>query len=394
MARIDGTIFGYRRITVDKSFSSVATSRLLRSGISAKLTSDGTFTVRERDREKALILLRGIEYSESECLGLLGAYRRIKYKPLVFSLIIFCFFMAMLLEEVVWDVRVSGSETMSESELIAELEDAGLGVGMLWTKIDRSFVETKLLSSSSKIAWVNINRRGSVAYVSVVEKEIISESIDDEMLGYANVVASQDCIIEEITVERGTAVVKKGDAVKRGELLISGTLPAEAGGGFCYADGTVVGRVSSEIITEVERKYEKQHTKSQKIIGITLKIFKMNANIFKRYGNLGGEYDIIKEIKVFSLFGKARLPITLSVDYLAEYESEMCEYTDTELVSVALSRLALLTNAHLSGSDLLKIRTSGEFTERGYAITNNLVYTTDVGVPLEFSIEHSAQERS
>ena len=47
-------------------------------------------------------------------------------------------------------------------------------------------------------------------------------------------------------------MVKVGDVVKKGDLLISGVLPLELGGGFCTAQGEVKGRVADRV--EVEGK--------------------------------------------------------------------------------------------------------------------------------------------
>ncbi len=387
MVRIDCLIFGYRRIKIDPSKISIATSRLLRLGISIKITPDGTFCTRERDSKKTHTALMGIEYTESDCLGLVGAYKRIKNKPLVFSAVLISLSLALFSTSFVWDVRVDGNTTLTDAEIVSALEKCGLGVGDFWPDIDRSALEAELLTTRDDVAWVNINRRGSVAYVSVIENEKHTENAPTEKGKYANIVATADCIIEEITVTRGTAVVKRGDAVKRGDLLISGTLPDEAGGGFCYAEGRVVGRMSDTVSVSVDRKYEKKVAKNKKITSAMLKLFKLNTNIFKSYRNLGEECDIIKEIKTFSLFGKARLPLEIMIEYAVEYSKEVCEYTDTELVSIASSRLALATDARLSSADLMKIRTHGGFTDEGYSMTNELVFTKEAGVPLEFWVE-------
>ncbi|MBO5907306.1 MAG: sporulation protein YqfD [Clostridia bacterium] len=387
MVRIDCLIFGYRKIKIPKDAVAKVTTRFLHMGVSVKISSDGEFTVRERDREKAHTALSGIEYTESECLGLLGAYKKIKNKPLVFSAVAVCMLFSSLSSCVVWDVRIDGNERITDAQIALELEGAGLSVGAPWWQLDRSKIEATLLRNSSEISWVNINRRGSVAYVSVAEKHTTDGDKSVVPSGYANVVARADCVIEEITVKRGVATVKQGDTVKKGDVLISGVLPAEAGGGFCYAEGCVIGRMSDTIGVTVERSYVKKSEKSKKIASVDLKIFNFSANIFKSYGNSDTECDIIKEIKTFSLFGKALLPLEISIDYATEYSKEACEYTDSEMVSVASARLTMLTDLALTHADLLKIRTSGHFTDTGYVMSNELVFTADVSSTLEFASE-------
>ena len=387
MVRIDCLIFGYRRIKIPPTAVATVTTRLLHLGVSVKISSEGEFAVRERDREKAHTALSGIEYTESECLGLLGAYKRIRNKPLVISTAAAALALALFSSSVVWDVRVEGNERLTDSEVVLALEGCGLRVGDLWWTLDRSKIETALLSSFSDIAWVNVNRRGSVAYVTVLEGHLPDGESSTRPEGYANVVASADCVIEQITVKRGVAMVKEGDTVRQGDLLISGVLPESAGGGFCYAEGYVVGRISDTVSVTVERDYEKKSEKDKKISSLSLKIFNFSVNIFKRYGNSYSECDIIKEIKTFSLLGKAPLPIEISIEYAVEYTTEALKYSDSELVSVASSRLVILTDAALSRADLIKIRTSGHFTDTGYVMSNDLVFTADVSSTLSFGTE-------
>ena len=243
--------------------------------------------------------------------------------------------------------------------------------------------------SSSDIAWININRRGSVAYVTVAEKEQNpTDSGSTTGAGYANIVAAADCVIEEITVTRGTPEVKVGDVVRAGDLLISGVMPLESGGGFCYAEGIVIGRISDTVTAEVERIHTVRNEKKDKLFSKTLKIFDFSVNIFKSYGNSSKEYDIIKDIDTFSLFGKAKLPIEVITEYTVTYDESEERYTDARLVAVASQRLNAKLINRLTLADLVGIRTYGDYTDTGYRISSDIVFLADVSRVLEFDIEN------
>ena len=126
------------------------------------------------------------------------------------------------------------------------------------------------MAKSTAVAWLNINRRGTVAYVTVLEKEVHGQEVKE---GYSNVVAACDAVIEEISVVRGVACVKVGDSVKKGDLLISGVLPEEQGGGFCYAEGEIFGRVSESISVSVDEYKIKKTEKNSEIAHLDIKIF-------------------------------------------------------------------------------------------------------------------------
>lgn len=386
--RIDLLIFGYRKINVSETETSRAASILLRSKIPTKINSDGSFLIRERDASRLAEAFSGvIEYETSEPLGLYGRYLRLKDKWLVFSAIGLCLVLTFLSGLLVWDVRIEGNQNIPAAAIEYALSESGLSVGSLWHSLDKNDVERNLLELDPSLSWVNINRRGSVAYVKVAEKAQNGQSSEETKHGYANVVASCDCVIEEITVTSGVAVVKRGDTVKAGDLLISGVINTENGGALCYAEGKVIGRVSDRVTVEIEREYEVRSEKSEKLLRCDIKIFDFAINIFKRYRNFANECDIIEDVKVFSLFGKCRLPIKTVSAYEVEYNVSRAAYSDTQLVSVASSRLNSATLKRLVDADLVKIKTDGMFTDKGYLMYSDIEFACEVGLTSPFESE-------
>lgn len=385
MVKIDCLIFGYRKLKIAPEDLSEVTSIFIRSSIFSSISDDGSIIVKERELSKIKVLLSGrINFTCSEPLGLYGKWLSLPHKAAIISAMILSLIITAFLSSVVWDVRVSGSETLDESEVVDMLKDCGFGVGDIWFMADRSKLEYDLLNKNQKIAWVNINRRGTVAYIRIIESK--SEQPEDKPIeeGYSNIVATVDCVIEEITVKRGTAVVKPGDVVKKGDLLVAGILPAEAGGGFCHAEASIIGRVHDTVSVEMPRNYEKKTYIGKRITEIKLNFFNFSVNIFKIYGNLTNSCDIIEDEITYTHQGKSRLPFSLTVAYLPVFDIEDADYTDEELVDLVSDRLDLITSERLCEADLLKIRSSGEFTEDGYYMYSELVFLCQVGEDLNF----------
>lgn len=388
MVRIDCLIFGYRSLKIAPEDLSELTSIFIRSSVFSSISDNGTVIVRERDFGKIKVLLSGrINFSYSRPLGLYGGWLRTSHKGALICGFVISLAIVLLLSSVVWDVRVSGNELLEDGEIVDTLSECGFGIGDFWIAKNKSVIESEALSKNERIAWININRRGTVAYVRVIEKEVEHFTDEAERVGYSNVLATADCVIEEITVKRGTAVVKPGDVVQKGDLLIAGILPSEAGGGFCYAEGSVIGRVSDTITVEMNRKCEKRIYVGREIHSIVLKIFDFSINIFKKYGNLTNECDIIETEISYTHLDKYRLPFFLTVCYIPLFESETSEYTDEEIVKLATDRLNLLTENRLAKADLLRLKTSGEFTDTGYVIRSDTVFLTEVGENNGFSTD-------
>ena len=387
MVRIDFLVFGYRRITLAKGEISRAASILLQKGITLLVFDEETLLIKERNVEICERLLSTIPSLKiSEPLGLYGAFSRFQYKRGLISGLLCSLILVILAALPVWDVRVRGNDKIPESAVEQMLLECGFGVGSLWFNTDLSEVEAKLLSMSDGISWVNVNRRGSVAYVEIIEMQPEDTEEPKAPIEYSNIVAEYDCVIEAITVKRGRCEVKVGDTVRRGEVLISGVLPPEAGGGLCRAEGTVVGRINSTLSEDVDRYGLQTVEKRRKLTDITLNFFKFNLNIFKTYGNDTEKCDIIKEIDGFSLLGKCKLPFEIEKKYSAERTEKPREYTDAELVAVASGRLEARLAVMLSDCDLLSRKTYGHFTEQGYRMSSDVVYLTEVGTETEIEI--------
>ncbi|MBO5100934.1 MAG: sporulation protein YqfD, partial [Clostridia bacterium] len=156
---------------------------------------------------------------------------------------------------------------------------------------------------------------------------------------------------------------------------------------FCYAEGTVVGRLSDRTEVFVSREYERTVKKELNPISLDLKIFNLNINIFKKYRNYSEGCDIIEDVKVFSLKNDKSLPISLTTKYILDCTNEKAFYTDEELVRLASRAMSAKNALRLNSSDLLKITTNGEFTDSGYKMYSDLVFLSDVGEAVEFSAD-------
>lgn len=387
MVRIDCMIFGYRKIKISPENLSSATALLLRNGISSRFNPDGTVTVRERDYVKIQGIFKGrIDFFSTDVLGLYGKIKKAKHKRAMIAALAVSILVSIFLSQLVWDIRVEGNENIPSAKIIYELSECGFNIGDFWWAKDKSDIETLFLLNSDDISWININRRGTVAYVNVIESKGNTENPTADIHKYSNIVADTDCVIEEITVYRGCAVVKAGDTVKKGDILISGILPEEAGGGFCNAEGSVIGRVSDSVEVRLERNYTLNVQKGSRLCSLQINLFNFTTNIFKLYRNLTNECDIIEKTKYISIPGGRRLPLSITALYLPQYNSVTAEYTDSRLVSVASARLNALISSRLAACDLLKIKTHGQFTDYGYYMRCDMVFLCEVGTALAFEV--------
>ena len=386
MVSVGKRIFGYRVITAEPGCANKLVGIFLALGISAEGVNSRGFAISEWEYRRFRAYAGGrVRYAASETRGLFGILKRNRHRSPLLIAIVLGIALNLFLSEIVWDVRVNGNERIEEISVVEALNEVGVGVGSYWGSFDPEHVETALLASTPELAWVQINRRGTVAYVEVAERAPISQN-DPPPFVCSNVVADRDCVIESITVESGRALVKSGDVVRKGDILISGVIETENGTLLCRAKGEVRAHATGRAEYSAPRKYEVTEYVRGHTVERGVRVFALRINIFKNYGNLSTDYDIIENEKEFVLFGGHTLPLSLYESYVNLPTSHIREYTDSELPSVASEGLFATLDEELADKDLIKLRTSGGYTDEGYSMYAEYVYSCDVGEEIEISL--------
>ena len=145
-------------------------------------------------------------------------------KMLVFGFMI-AIIMVTLTTSFVWDVEVVGVENMQREEIVKKLNDLGLSEGIFKYKLDLSGIETNMMIEMESLAWIGIELRGTKAIVEIVEKVEPPEKVPLEIP--CDIIASKNGVIEKVIAKNGDAIVQKGDIVKPGQLLVTGTIVRE-----------------------------------------------------------------------------------------------------------------------------------------------------------------------
>ena len=384
MVRSKYFLLGYRKITVTDGVKDYV-SRMIKEKMAFQVMEGDVIVIFEHDLRRFEKFFNDRSFTKSEPLGIRGARKIIKHRLAFCIATLIGFALVTLSGSVVFDIRISGNESIPDSLIVDRLSESGFSIGTVWGRVSLSDIEYDMLEKCKDISWININRVGTVANVRVIER-VGGDLGNTDNIGYANIVADRDCVIEEITVSAGTAVVKVGDTVRQGDLLIMGIENNELGR-LVRAEGEVIGRVYDSVYTALPRERSVKVKKSESVVSINIKIFDFPVNIFKKYGNSDAECDIIESKRRITLFGKYKLPITIETKKEVRYEVKTESYSDGELVSVCSIRHRQLLKSRLLGKDLLKITTAGEFSGDEYRVTSDIVYSAEVGIAVPIGEE-------
>lgn len=147
--------------------------------------------------------------------------------------------LVMTLSQFVWRIEIHNAGAY-HAEINAYLTQSGAKPGRLRRTLDASAVERALTYRYPEIAWFHVYVSNMTLVVDVSHGAAMPSLPSDVP---SDIIASRGGVVDSIRVHAGTALVKPGDTVKKGQLLIRGEERREDGSteAVC-AEGAVLAR--------------------------------------------------------------------------------------------------------------------------------------------------------
>lgn len=293
-------------------------------------------------------------------------------------------FLLLFSSRFVWDVRVTGNETVTEEEVCKALRECGFGVGSYIPDFHGNELENRVLIASDRIAWISIYMDGTVAVVQIKENLMPPTK---EPATPANLVAACDGQIELLELYRGNSVVSIGQAVRKGELLVSGLYDSNTVGyRYTRAAGRVLARVEDTFRIEIPLTYEEKVYEEAKTGEVSLDFFNFSVKIFKSSGNSELSCDIIEEKKGLDFLGLRDVPIGLTVSTHKPYRTVTATRTEEEALALAYAQLDEALALHASTAEILQKSISTTMTDTALILDCSVRCIRDIAVQVEFEV--------
>ena len=325
----------------------------------------------------------GISGSICHRSGLPSMIDRYKSRIGLFLGMIFAFIVILISDDYVWDIRVSGNESVTYTELVNALSECGLRVGSRISELDVDAIETKTLLECKRISWITINLQGTYANVQIRET---LESVEEEGgVKPSNLVAARDGQIDRLELFSGNAVVRHGDVVRKGDILVSGVWDSNHYGMFITRSfGKVFARTKREFRVEIPFEYLQKIAKESKTVEKYLIFFSKEIKVFENAGKIGSSCDTIESIENLRFFNGDRLPVGVRTVRRISYETETLKHSEDEAMELAYYKLRELLESELMGAELLKKSVSYEITDTAYVLYCTVECIEDIAVMQEF----------
>lgn len=141
---------------------------------------------------------------------------------------VICFFAVFkILSMFVWNFDIYGNVTISDTQAKEVLESVGVYEGVYGKFDSLKNIQTRAMIEFGNVSWITVNVEGSRGEVKISELVQKGEIVDESQP--CNVKAEVDAQIIRVDAYNGSAAVNSGDAVVKGNLLISGIVENEQG---------------------------------------------------------------------------------------------------------------------------------------------------------------------
>ena len=255
--------------------------------------------------------------------GLYWNISSLRYRPVLIAGMAILLLVALYTPTRVLFVRVEGNTEIADNLIIEKAEICGIKFGASRRAVRSEKIKNALLEVMPDLEWAGINTYGCVAVISVKERSNPQFSEKDSAV--ASVVAKCDGIVTKITTIRGNPICKIGQAVKKGQILISGYTDCGLSLRAERAEGEVFAETRREIIALSPIKFTKREGQTGIKRRYSLVFGKNIINFYKDSGISDSSCVKMYKEKFVTLPGGFRLPIIVII------EEQICSATSSEV---------------------------------------------------------------
>lgn len=263
----------------------------------------------------------------------------------------------------IWNVMLYGQEDYSE-QIFSVLVQNGMGAGSWKFGIKPEDAEQVIYDSIPEISLVDISFRGC----SLIVNYTIRTQEDNDQTVSKNILAKADGVVSSILVTSGTAMVKVGDFVRKGQLLIAGYQTVNDSQVDCNAKGQVY--AYSWISATVEFPLEKIEwvRTGNYVENVSVSLFgsvlysKTQENVFaKSESEQTTEY----------MFRSGAIPLTVTRTFYYELEARTVSQSFEDNYTKTQAQARLLAWEQIEGDeDILDEKTEVNFVSNIWFVTH------------------------
>ena len=332
-----------------------------------KLQDGISFKIYKKDFEKNKQFFQDANIKPIKKIGVMFKLNKLYLRVgfVVGALLIFLY--AFIFCSFAWDIKVIGNEKLKENDIVKYLSDNHIKTPIKINKINNKYIEDLIYSNFNDIKFVEAHIEGIKLVLFVKEKKETEYAISENTP--TSIVSNKQAVICKTIVKHGELLVKEGDVVSVGQLLVQGTKKDKDNvSKLINSDATIFGYTYYNLTLNEPKIHS-----IKKETGKTNNIFKLlikdkNIKIFgneNKYEN----YDIKSKIISIPLISDF---LNISFEKVKQYELDIIEqettkeYAENKLLINLYEKLVKICNknAKIEKKEIVMEETDTEYILR------------------------------
>ncbi|MCI8622509.1 MAG: sporulation protein YqfD [Provencibacterium sp.] len=288
----------------------------------------------------------------------------------------------------IWSIELEGNDTLADQYLLDNLAKCGVYERAYIGSLDTLSAERKMLVLTPEISFIAINLRASTAQVQIKEREMPPEMIDTGTP--CNVVAARTGQIVEMEVYDGSPVVKVGDGVEEGDLIVSGYVEGLSvkRGYAVHARAKAVAEFEEEVRIEVPLREELREPAGKTVTKRSLRLFGLRIPLYFTGPPKGPSDQVTRTVQPVVL--GLRLPVQFTTERYSPVLVETVTLTEEQAREQALGELWQYQQDFSSIGEVVGKTAVGKLEGDRYVLNAVFTLQQDIARQQPFAVEENA----
>lgn len=288
-----------------------------------------------------------------------------------------------LLSSVIWNININGNEAVSNKIILKQINEFGVYEGVFASSIDTENTRQQLLISCPELSWCAVNIDGCIANIDV--KETASKKPEAKTNYPANIVAKRGGTIMSIRAYYGVPAVSVGEAVAKGDILVSGTMENKIGGiMYCEARAEVIAQTVHKLSVTVPFKQTRKIDIAKPQTRRVLTLFGMQLPLF--FGKVNEPYTVKRMHTVPEINGR-RLPFAVDTAVFIRQKTESYTIDSKESEKIAREQMRQKCKKELVGIMQKQLNEKITIADNGITLTAEFLCEENIAETKKISIK-------
>ena len=262
-------------------------------------------------------------------------------------------------------------------QILGMLEQNGFTAGVYANDTNALSAERRMMMSTDKIKWINIEVNGSRADVYLTENNS-GKSADIDTKTPCNIVAARTGVIVDADVVSGKMQYEKGSGVAEGSVIVSGTVSSGDGVILVHSEAKVIADFTEDVEFSMDYTTTEKVPSGKTYTDRQLMLFGM---VFPLGGDIADTGNMVctESTEVCRLWG-IELPIKIKTASYTQYKDITVTRKAEDVQRILESRLEMYEYNFLKGYEILGTEKDLSFDDNGGVLKAHIKLRGDIGV--------------